>query len=65
MSALLTAAQTAEKLNISYSYFRHLMAEDPSKLPPYLLIGKSKRWREESIAKWAEQIENGALAELS
>ena len=57
MSALLTAQQTAAKLSISYSYFRHLMAEDPSKLPPFLMIGQRKRWREETVAKWAEETE--------
>ena len=57
MSALLTAEQTAKKLGISYSYFRHLMAEDPKSLPPYIIIGKCRRWREESVAAWAEEIE--------
>jgi predicted DNA-binding transcriptional regulator AlpA len=65
MSALLTAAQTAKMLGISYSYFRHLMAKDPKAVPPFLVIGKCRRWREESIAKWAEEIEKGALAKLS
>ena len=57
MGALLTAQQTAEKLNISYSYFRHLMTENPSQVPPFIMVGKRKRWREESVVRWAEEIE--------
>lgn len=57
MSALLTAEQTARKLGISYSYFRHLMASDPKALPPFLTIGKCRRWREEAVAEWAEKTE--------
>lgn len=57
MSALLTAQQTAEKLNISYSYFRHLMTENPSQVPPFIMVGKRKRWREESVVRWTEEIE--------
>lgn len=54
MSALLTAQQTAEKLAISYSHFRHLMSENPENVPPYILIGTSKRWRESDIEKWLD-----------
>jgi len=57
MSALLTAQQTAEKLHISYSHFRHLLAETPSQLPPFITVGKRKRWREESVVRWTEDIE--------
>lgn len=57
MSALLTAEMTARMLGISYSYFRHLMATKPSALPPYITIGKCRRWREETVSKWVEDIE--------
>lgn len=57
MSVLLTAEQTARELSISYSYFRHLLSEDPKQLPPYIVIGTRRRWRQESVANWAKEIE--------
>lgn len=57
MSALLTAQQTAARLSISYSYFRHLMAENPSKIPPFVFIGSRRRWREEAVDQWVKRIE--------
>lgn len=57
MSVLLTAQQTAEKLQISYSYFRHLLTKSPNMLPPFVLVGTRRRWREEAVNQWAEGIE--------
>lgn len=57
MSALLTAEQTAQVLGISYSYFRQLLSTNPKALPPFITIGKCRRWREESIEEWTAEIE--------
>ena len=57
MSVLLTAEQTADRLSISYSYFRHLLAKDPTRIPPFVTIGKRRRWRPETIDRWFEESE--------
>lgn len=52
MSHLMDAKHCAAYLNVSYSYFRRLLSSDPSALPPYVEIGKVRRWSASGVDEW-------------
>lgn len=52
---LLTAKETAQRLNISYGTFRNVFATKPEDLPRPLIIGKSKRWSEKAVDEWIDR----------
>lgn len=52
MTILLDAKQTAELLHISYAYFRKLLSTSPESLPPFVQIGKVRRWRASDVDEW-------------
>lgn len=46
------AKHCAAYLNVSYSYFRRLLSSDPSALPPFVEIGKVRRWSASGVDEW-------------
>lgn len=46
MANLLNAQQFAHFLGISYGTLRNIMSNKPESLPPFIMVGRSKRWRE-------------------
>jgi predicted DNA-binding transcriptional regulator AlpA len=59
MARLLTMKELAEFLNFSYGRLCVLFNEDRSNLPPYVTIGRSKRWRITDVENWvSSRIEN-------
>lgn len=49
----LTMKQTAEMLQISYDAFWKML-RDGEDLPPYVKLGKRKRWVKEQVLEWAK-----------
>ncbi len=52
---IMNAKQLAAALGISYSGLRAILKKDESKLPPYMLIGSSKRWYSPTVKMWIEK----------
>lgn len=51
---LLTAKETAQRLNISYGTLRNILSEKPEALPKPLIIGTRRRWSEKAVDEWIE-----------
>lgn len=51
---LWNATQLAEQLGISESSVRRHCCYDPEKLPPFIRIGNSVRWKPETVEQWLE-----------
>lgn len=49
---LLTAAECAQYLRISYGTLRNFLAIKPENVPPFIMIGTVRRWRESDIQEW-------------
>lgn len=59
MARLLTMKELADFLNFSYGRLCVLLNEDKDNLPPYVTIGRSKRWRITDVENWvSSRIEN-------
>lgn len=55
---LLTTKEAATRLGISYQYMRKLVTtSDPSKLPPFIMVGNCRRFPESRLDSW---IQNNA-----
>lgn len=53
----LTMKQTAEMLQISYDAFWKMLRAGED-LPPYVKLGKRKRWVKEQVIEWAKSKSN-------
>lgn len=47
---LLTSLEVAQRLNVSSSFFRKLVASQRAPAP--IRLGRSRRWDEETISEW-------------
>lgn len=57
MSRLYNAKQLSILLGVSYGHVRRLLSESPESLPPWVPIGKIRRWRKETVEEWLEENE--------
>lgn len=48
----MNAKQLADYLGMSYSSFWGAMKDNPSSVPPYVVIGKTKRWYLATVDSW-------------
>ena len=47
--------QLCSFMGISYANFKILLDKDETKLPPYFVIGSSRRWYREIVIKWMKR----------
>lgn len=54
---LLTSQQLADKLQLDIHTVRKLIRE--GRMPPHVVVGRSKRWNEETVNQWLKDRETG------